>query len=67
MANEIKILRLDDRTLEALTLFSKTLNDFRKDIEPILDILKDSPRLLIAEFTDEEVTAFIDGEEYINE
>jgi hypothetical protein len=66
MANEIKIIRLDDRTLDAITGLAKELNKFQEQIRPFITVLQNASRFELAEFTGEELTAIIDGEEYVS-
>lgn len=64
MANEIKIIKLDDITLGAIEQLARSLDKFREDIRPFLNILRDTPYFELAEFKGE-ITAVIDGEEYV--
>lgn len=64
MANEIRIIRLDDRTLEAINAFAKELETFNKQIRPFVTILHGA-KFELAEF-EGEITAVIDGEEYVH-
>lgn len=64
MANEIKIIRLDDRTLEAINGLASELKFFQEQIKPFITILQNSSRFELAEFEAEELTAILDGQEY---
>jgi hypothetical protein len=63
--NEIKIIRLDDRTLDAITGLAKELAKFQEQIKPFITILQNSTRFELAEVTEGELNAFLDGEEYV--